>query len=39
VGLPTAFVNAGLKFLTKAIELAFQQRLNLYLHEQYTRNR
>lgn len=39
VGLPAAIVNSGLKFMTKAIELAFQQRLDLYLHKEYTSNR
>jgi ABC transporter transmembrane region 2 len=39
VGVPAAVVNSGLKFMTKTIELAFQQRLDLYLHGQYTRNR
>ena len=39
VGVPAAAVNAGLKWLQKGIELAFQQRLGLALHAAYARNR
>jgi ABC-type uncharacterized transport system fused permease/ATPase subunit len=39
VGIPAAVVNAGLKWMQKAIELSFQQRLGLSLHRAYTRNR
>lgn len=39
VGVPAALVNAGLKFMQKRIELAFQQRLTTTLHKRYTQNR
>ena len=39
VGIPAAIVNSGLKFMQKNIELSFQQKLTLHLHERYTRNR
>jgi ABC-type uncharacterized transport system fused permease/ATPase subunit len=39
LGLPAALVNAGLKYMQRAMELAFQQRIGLRLHEMYTANR
>jgi ABC-type uncharacterized transport system fused permease/ATPase subunit len=39
LGVPAALVNAGLKFMQRAMELSFQQRIGLRLHELYTANR
>jgi len=39
LGVPAALVNAGLKYMQRAMELAFQQRLGLRLHALYTANR
>jgi hypothetical protein len=39
LGLPGAAVNAGLRYMQSAIQLAFQQRLGLTLHRAYTQNR
>ncbi len=39
LGIPAAIVNSGLKGMTSALQLSFQQRLNTYLHRMYTSNR
>ncbi|KAK9805964.1 hypothetical protein WJX73_009234 [Symbiochloris irregularis] len=39
VAVPAAIVNAGLKYMQKRIQLAFQRRLNHRLHDLYCNNR
>mmetsp|Transcript_4383 Transcript_4383/g.11917 ORF Transcript_4383/g.11917 Transcript_4383/m.11917 type:complete len:794 (+) Transcript_4383:128-2509(+) len=39
MGIPAAVVNAGLKFMQKQIEMAFQSRLTTHLHKMYCSNR
>lgn len=39
VGIPTAIVNSGLKYMQKQLQLSFQARLTTYLHGEYCSNR
>lgn len=39
VGVPAAIVNAGLKYMQKRIQLAFQERVTKHLHTSYCSNR